>query len=66
MDSSEKSPGIPLSSQKEIAAKGVCIVVGLTAIWHIDRKLGEELASKYTGDDEFMNRTIELLRKGVI
>lgn len=38
----------------------------LTAIWHIDPKLGEELASKYRGSDKFMNRTIELLRKGII
>lgn len=46
--------------------KGVPPSEILRAIWHIDRKLGEELASKYTGDDEFMNRTIELLRKGLI
>jgi hypothetical protein len=46
--------------------RGVHPSDSLRAIWHIDRKLGEELASKYTGGDEFMKRTIELLRKGVI
>ena len=47
-------------------SRGVLQGVLLTAIWHIDRKLGEELASKYTDGDEFMNRTIELLKKGLI
>lgn len=38
----------------------------LRAIWHIDEKLGEELAARYTGSDEYMIRTIQLLREGVI
>lgn len=38
----------------------------LRAIWYIDRKLGEEFASKYTGNDELTLRSIELLRKGIM
>lgn len=38
----------------------------LRAIWHIDRKLGEEYANKYTGESREIDRTIELLRAGKI
>jgi hypothetical protein len=38
----------------------------LRAIWHIDRKLGEEYATKYVGESKEIDRTIELLRKGII
>ena len=38
----------------------------LRAIWHIDRKLGEQGASRYSGKIEGMDSTIQLLREGVI
>jgi HEAT repeat protein len=38
----------------------------LRAIWHIDRKLGEEYARKYHGEYREIDRTIELLREGKI
>lgn len=38
----------------------------LTAIWHIDRKLGEEYAKKYGGDNGYIDRTIQLLKEGAI
>ena len=46
--------------------KGVHPSETLRAIWHIDRKLGKELVNKYTGNDELMTSTIELLKKGEI
>ena len=38
----------------------------LRAIWHIDGKCGEELASKHAGKNNHIDRTIELLRGGKI
>ncbi len=38
----------------------------LQSIWHIDRKLGEELAKKYSGENEYLDRHIQLLREGKI
>lgn len=38
----------------------------LRAIWHIDKKLGEEYALKFAGQNPDMDRTIELLRGGQI
>ncbi len=38
----------------------------LRAIWHIDKKLGEEYARKYQGESKEIDRTIELLREGKI
>lgn len=38
----------------------------LRAIWHIDKKLGEEYADKFFGQYPEMNRVIELLREGRI
>jgi hypothetical protein len=38
----------------------------LRAIWHIDRKLGEEYARRYEGKNEDMDRTINLLKDGRI
>jgi hypothetical protein len=38
----------------------------LRAIWHIDRKLGEEYGAKFAGQNPYMDRTIELLRDGQI
>jgi HEAT repeat protein len=36
----------------------------LRAIWHIDRKLGEEYARRYEGKNKDMDRTIKLLKDG--
>jgi len=38
----------------------------LTSIWHIDRKVGEKLSIKYHGENRYIDRTIELLKKGDI
>ena len=38
----------------------------IEAIWHIDRTIGEEYAKKHKGENKEIDRTIELLRKGVI
>lgn len=38
----------------------------LRAIWHIDRKLGEEFARKHEGEHKEVDRTIQLLREGRI
>ncbi len=38
----------------------------LCAIWHIDRKLGEQSANQYSGKIEGIDRIIQLLREGVI
>jgi hypothetical protein len=34
----------------------------LRAIWHIDKRVGEELGKKHFGEDRYIDRTIELLR----
>jgi hypothetical protein len=36
------------------------------AIWHIDRKLGEEYAQKSSAESQDMDRIIELLKEGKI
>jgi hypothetical protein len=38
----------------------------LRAIWHIDKRVGEELAKKHLGEDRYIDRTIELLRESKI
>jgi HEAT repeat protein len=36
----------------------------LTAIWYLDRELGEELVVKHYGEDEYMDHRIERLKSG--
>jgi hypothetical protein len=38
----------------------------LRAIWHIDRRLGEQYVTKFSGQSPDMDRTIVLLREGRI
>jgi HEAT repeat protein len=38
----------------------------LRAIWHIDKKIAEELSIKYAGKVKDLDRTIQLLRAGKI
>jgi hypothetical protein len=38
----------------------------IEAIWHIDKNVGEEYASKHTGESKEIDRTIQLLRQGKI
>ena len=38
----------------------------LVAIWHIDKKKGEEISSNLRGKDAYLDRTIELLKGGII
>ncbi len=38
----------------------------LRAVWHIDKKLGEEFAKKLTGQYPSIDRTVQLLREGKI
>lgn len=38
----------------------------LTAIWRLDRNLGEQLAKKYSGESPYIDRVIQLLAEGKI
>lgn len=38
----------------------------LSAIWKIDKSLGKDMSEKHAGENEYMDRTIDLLKKGLI
>jgi predicted transcriptional regulator len=49
-------------SEEDFATQSVI----LRAIWHIDKKQGQEIIKNVQGKNEFLDGTIKLLKEGLI